>query len=139
MSRLAEELAQLEKLTPTLVREQWKTLFRRDVPPHSIHLLRRQIASKLQEREQGGLSRSTVRQLERIDQGKADCAAKRALAVGTRLVRDWNGRRIEVLVLEEGYRFEGRHFRSLSQIARHVTGAHWSGPRFFGLNDPRPS
>jgi hypothetical protein len=53
--------------------------------------------------------------------------------VGTRLVREWNGRTITVEVSDSGFVHAGRSWRSLSEIARHVTGAHWSGPRFFGL------
>jgi hypothetical protein len=52
---------------------------------------------------------------------------------GTRLVREWNGQTITVEVLEKGFSFADKTWRSLSEIARHVTGAHWSGPRFFGL------
>ncbi len=55
------------------------------------------------------------------------------LKAGTRLVRSWNGRTIEVLVSEHGYTWEDRSYRSLSHIAREVTGTAWSGPRFFGL------
>jgi hypothetical protein len=59
------------------------------------------------------------------------------LAPGTRLVREWNERTIKVTVLDAGYMFDDRHFTSLSQIARHVTGTQWSGPRFFGLRKNR--
>lgn len=55
------------------------------------------------------------------------------IPAGTKLIREWNGRTIEVLVTDQGFEHAGRHYRSLSQIARHITGAHWSGPRFFGL------
>ena len=57
-----------------------------------------------------------------------------ALSPGTRLIREWNGRTIAVEVREDGFVWEDRTYRSLSEIARAVTGAHWSGPRFFGLN-----
>ena len=52
---------------------------------------------------------------------------------GTRLVREWQGETFEITVLEDGFRWQGRHYRSLSRIAREITGARWSGPRFFGL------
>jgi Protein of unknown function (DUF2924) len=55
---------------------------------------------------------------------------------GTCLVREWQGETYEVTVLESGYRWQGETYRSLSRIAREITGAHWSGPRFFGLQDP---
>ena len=60
-------------------------------------------------------------------------APRKQLSPGTRLVRDWNGRSHVVDVLEEGFAFEGRLHKSLTAIARQITGAHWSGPRFFGL------
>ena len=56
-----------------------------------------------------------------------------SLKTGTRLVRSWNGKSYHVLVCDDGFEFEGRHSDSLSHIAREITGAHWSGPRFFGL------
>ena len=56
-----------------------------------------------------------------------------SLKPGTRLVRDWNGRTLNVLVCDEGFELDGRQYGSLTQIAHDVTGARWSGPRFFGL------
>jgi len=58
------------------------------------------------------------------------------MRAGTQLVREWNGRSYQVEVLEEGFRMNGEHFRSLSAIALRITGTNWSGPRFFGLNSP---
>jgi DUF2924 family protein len=55
---------------------------------------------------------------------------------GTRLVRHWRGHAHTVLVREDGFEYEGQHYRSLSVIAQRITGAHWSGPRFFGLTKP---
>ncbi|MEP9387760.1 DUF2924 domain-containing protein [Mesorhizobium sp. KR9-304] len=63
----------------------------------------------------------------------AGAAPRKQLPPGTRLVRDWNGRSHVVDVLEEGFAFEGRFHKSLTAIAHQITGAHWSGPRFFGL------
>ena len=56
-----------------------------------------------------------------------------ALSPGNQLVREWNGRIYRVLVLDDGFELDGRRYRSLSAVARHITGAAWSGPRFFGL------
>ncbi len=79
-----------------------------------------------------------VRELKRVlTQGAGIPAAPqpvtRTLTPGARLIREWQGRTIAVLVTEDGFLFEERAYRSLSQIARLVTGAHWSGPRFFGI------
>jgi len=57
---------------------------------------------------------------------------------GTRLLREWNGKLHAVLVDDDGFLFDDRRFASLSHIAREITGAHWSGPRFFGLKSRRP-
>jgi len=54
---------------------------------------------------------------------------------GTRLVREWHGQTYEVIITDKGYRWQGQHYRSLTGIAREITGANWSGPRFFGLNE----
>ena len=62
-----------------------------------------------------------------------DVVASPHLRPGTRLVREWNGRTHVVDVSEDGFAFDGKTYRSLSAIAKRITGAHWSGPRFFGL------
>ena len=65
--------------------------------------------------------------------GAAPVAVPRKLTPGTRLVRDWHGTGHTVTVLEKGFAYEGREWRSLSAIAKAITGAHWNGPKFFGL------
>jgi hypothetical protein len=94
------------------------------------------LAQRLQERRHGGLPALVLRELARIAEQGADSEVKprRAkLTPGTRLIREWNGLTISVDVTEEGFAYDNRTWRSLSEIARYVTGAHWSGPRFFGL------
>lgn len=138
MSDLNNKLAKLHAMSAAQTRSEWHRLFRRDVPKHSPHLLKRSIAWKLQAGIEGNLSPSIRRTLDRLAQtsnGDQNASAEtyNDLSVGTKLIREWRGRTIEVLVTEKGFEHAGRHYRSLSQIARHVTGAHWSGPRFFGL------
>lgn len=99
-------------------------------------LLRRLLAQRLQERRHRALPALVTRELTRISAGKRDIGPLRRLVEltpGTMLVRECNGQTITVEVLEEGFAYAGRTWNSLSEIARHVTGAHWSGPRFFGL------
>lgn len=101
--------------------------------------MRRAIAHDIQERVHGGLAPNVARELDRIAKRLArdgTCGADRTLKPGTRLVREWHGRTHHVLVLDQGFQFEDRAYRSLSQIAQAITGAKWSGPRFFGLNQP---
>lgn len=69
--------------------------------------------------------------------GEISAVTAPTLSPGTRLLREWKGRTIEVTIVENGYLFEERLYTSLSQIAEHVTGTHWSGPRFFGLKNRR--
>ena len=136
MSRLDDELAALASLSPEQLREKWSTMEGGAPPSVPPALLRRLVAQRLQERRHGALPALVARELSRVatDGPSADPARPRVeLTPGTRLVREWNGQTITVEVLEKGFSFANKTWRSLSEIARHVTGAHWSGPRFFGL------
>lgn len=137
MKRLAMKLARLSDMSVAELKEAWTGLSNDQVPSLPVPLLRRLVAQRMQEKRHGGLPRPAERELERVATGAAPAAPVRRsapLSPGTRLVRDWNGRTIIVEVEEDGsYLWEGRSYRSLSLIAREVTGAHWSGPRFFGL------
>ena len=79
----------------------------------------------------GGLSVKTERRLKQIASGRVPPAAAKP---GSHLIREWNGRTYQVEVIEGRYVMDGKAWRSLSAIARHITGAHWSGPRFFGVS-----
>lgn len=115
-----------------LLRE-WRKTF--NTPPaHGMSrpFLRRFIAFETQARHFGGLPKQTKKvlaQSEAVTKPKSD-----RLAPGGRLIREWNGVTHTVEVTDDGFLWDGEHFRSLSAIARTITGAHWSGPRFFGLN-----
>lgn len=132
-----DQFDRLAKMKPAELRCLWREVYRSVVPEIGPDLLRRGIAYRLQERGQGSLSRSTRREIERQIKrlGKDDGASvsSPSLKPGTRLVRSWRGRMHQVLVLEDGFEFDGRRYGSLTQIASDITGAHWSGPRFFGL------
>jgi hypothetical protein len=137
MSALKTKLASLQVMTPSQLRAEWREQLRTVTPDIGPDLLRRGIAYRIQERRFGKLSSSTRRELDRIAakliDGSKFVSGPAKLKVGTRLIRSWHGKVHQVLVLENGYEHEGRRYRSLSQIARAITGAHWSGPRFFGL------
>ncbi len=136
MSRLDHDLAALPGMSSTQLRERWKLMEEGRAPCVPISLLRPLLAQRLQERRHGTLPALVARELLRVASAGTDAAAHRRrieLTPGTRLVRDWNGKTISVDVLVDGFAFGNRTWRSLSEIARHVTGAHWSGPRFFGL------
>lgn len=135
MVRLDKELAALATLSPAQLRERWTAVCEGSAPAVPDSLLRRGIAHALQESALGGLSAVTRRTLEAVAKNGAVAAEDLPIRLkpGTRLMRQWNGRMHSVLVTDEGYQFDGRTWASLSAIAERITGAHWSGPRFFGL------
>lgn len=135
-AKLAADLARLEMLAPAELRGAWRAQEGADAPNVATALLRRMLGQLLQERRLGGMPALVVRELERTARGWPVPLVKPGatkLTPGARLIREWQGRTIAVLVTEDGFLWEERAYRSLSQIAREVTGAHWSGPRFFGL------
>jgi hypothetical protein len=84
-------------------------------------------------RRSGGIPPDLKRALKSVAGGKSVCAPAPAIRFGTQLIREWNGRRYQVDVIENGFVLNGQRFKSLSAIALHITGTGWSGPRFFGL------
>ena len=137
MRRLDEQLAALATMSPVLLRAEWLRVYKAPAPDLTTDLLRRGIAHRLQEKVHGGLAPATVRDIDRLYRqyartGAVAPAAHVKIKPGTRLVRDWGDASHHVLVLEDGYLYQDRRY-SLSRIAEEVTGARWSGPRFFGL------
>jgi hypothetical protein len=133
------ELVRLPKLPIVDLRNRYRELFRIE-PPKAFgpDLLRRSIAHRIQERTYGGLSRQHQRlldQLVRAAQAKPNGRLElpRRIKPGSELVRTWNRRSYRVVVLENGFAWEGRTYSSLSEIALEITGTKWNGPRFFGL------
>ncbi len=137
---LHQQLARLEDLTIFELRGEWRRHLRMAPPMRlSRDLLLRGIAYRLQEKALGGLSKSCLRRLSVAPAGPGESTSRKpnkaaSLKPGTRLVREWHGVTHVVLVHSDGFEWEGRRHRSLSVIARAITGAHWSGPRFFGLS-----
>jgi hypothetical protein len=125
-------------LTAQQLRDEWRRLYRGQPPRLSRDLLIRTIAYRMQELTYGGLSKATQRTLDTLTK---ELKAKGSIAVtpnlslrpGTRLVREWRGRTHTVIVADDGFEYGGKAFPSLTKIAHAITGAHWSGPRFFGL------
>jgi hypothetical protein len=135
---LEEELAALATMSPAQLREKWRQVFREPSPSFTPDLLARGIAYRLQEKVHGGLPAGTRREIERLEKqyvrtGEVVTEACGTTKPGTRLVREWNQIQHQVLIVEDGYLYRDRRYGSLTQIANEITGAHWSGPRFFGL------
>jgi hypothetical protein len=135
---LAAEIASLTKLETDEIRERWKVMSGKP-PSREIGraFLIRAIAYHLQERAYGGLKPATSRLLVRALEGTASGSSRtpqvRRAQVGTILIREWQGTAHRVTMLDDGVSFNGKHYRSLSEVARAITGSRWSGPRFFGL------
>lgn len=140
MTRLEKDLAVLATVSPVQLRERWREHSGAEAPSVPVLLLRRLMAQRLQEKRYGALPLMVVRELERVASAPALASLGGptrkdiALTPGTRLIREWNGRTIAVEVTGDGtFLWNDQSYGSLSEIARVVTGAHWSGPRFFGL------
>lgn len=126
--------AELSELDRSGLRVAWVEAFG-EAPPHflSMIFMRKALIWDAQCRKFGGLTPDLKRALKAAAGGKSVRGPAPALRSGTQLVREWNGRRYQVEVAEEGYLMNGERFKSLSAIALHITGTSWSGPRFFGL------
>lgn len=138
MHKLGQKIEALGRMTPAELRSVWRDTFKQVAPDVSPDLIGRAIAYRWQERLHGGLPASVTRDIARLTRvlvrtGTLEATGEINFKPGTRLVRDWNGRTLNVLVCDQGFEFDGRQYGSLTQIAHAVTGAHWSGPRFFGL------
>ena len=138
-AHLELEIAHLRGLDLDGLRARWRTLFGRRAPAHlPKHLLLRILAYRVQADALGDLDPATVRILERYagPSGPAPALGPR-LTPGTLLVRQWAGQQHRVTVLDEGFGWRDQTYRSLSEVARAITGTRWNGPRFFGLREER--
>jgi hypothetical protein len=145
------EIARLRDLDLAGLRARWRTTFRRTAADHlPRHLLFRVLAYRLQAERFGHLDKDTQRFLDRVASGARDGGeiktmdghpSRNGLQPGTILNREWNGALQQVMVLDQGFAWNGTTYRSLTEVAFAITGTRWSGPRFFGLRDrpKRPS
>jgi hypothetical protein len=133
----------LEALTTADLQIEWRRLYRATPPTRlSRDLLIRGVAYRVQEQAHGGLSLGTKRRLHTLSEGaeqrgRSPAAPAIVLKSGTKLVREWHGYAHTVRVLDDGFEYESERYRSLTQIARRITGVHWSGPLFFGISERR--
>lgn len=140
-------LARLSALKHMSVRElkdEWQKLFGEAAPNNSRIFLEIRLGYRIQELTYGGPDRETRRMLdlladevEGLSHRKSQIADPRNPVVGTRLVREWDGKAHTVTVLKDGFEWQGRKLKSLSAIAREITGTRWNGYRFFGLREIR--
>ena len=138
-----EALTRLPTLDIGELRQQWRGLYKTQAPANlSRELLLRAVAYRMQEVALGGLRPVRQRQLRQMAQqfnriGASNTPPRPELKSGTRLVREWQGRTYDVLVLDDGFSWQGTSYRSLSALAGRITGTAWSGPLFFGLKPNR--
>lgn len=135
---IERELDRIRSLELEGLRDEWRRLHRSEPPKISRDLLVLALGYRLQEIKYGGLSKSTRRKLQTMAKalrtlGRVGPAPSLSLKPGARLIREWRGRTHSVTVTEDGFEYAGASYPSLTKIAKKITGAHWSGPRFFGL------
>jgi hypothetical protein len=136
---IAKQLETLPRLSATVLRALWHKHYGPLAPPPIRKgLLVRALAYRIQEKTHGALSRTTRHRLRKLVGETNDGITLTILdtpriKLGTRLIRQWQGKTHEVTVVETGYTYRGRRYASLSEIARLITGSRWSGPLFFGL------
>ena len=131
MTPLEQKLAALTTMSSAQLRDQWRTLVGSPLPRISPSLMRLALAWEIQARASVGLARTTSQTLDQLGRGQT---RTQAATPGMRLVREWQGRVHVVTVGEDQViRWDEREWRSLSEVARAITGTRWSGPAFFGL------
>ena len=138
------QVAALRSMPAPELRKQWQKLFDTPPPRYNRRFLESRLAYRIQELAYGGLKPETVRRLEQLgeqlDGGNITVRRQRAddrPIAGTRLIREYQGIEHCVTVLQDGYEWQGRPYKSLSAVARAITGTRWNGPRFFGLKNRR--
>jgi hypothetical protein len=131
------------KATPTPdLKQQWRDLFDSEPPPYNRRYLESRLSYRIQELTYGGLKPETVKRLEALARGveETNAVMRRMRAdqkpiAGTRLIREWQGVEHVVTVRDDGYEYRGAPYKSLSSIARAITGTRWNGWVFFGLKN----
>lgn len=146
MTSILKQLAEIQQLPTSELKERWRELYETEPPAGSRSYLVKRICYRVQELHYGGVSDATRAHLRKHleDVGLANegtdpahTAQRRAKngqpVAGTRFTREWHGERHEVTVVDGGFEYAGRPYRSLSAVAKAITGSHWNGPLFFGI------
>ena len=140
---LEAQVEAIEAMPVSKRRTEWQGRFGTSAPPAmGSGLLARALAYEVQAKAMGRLSKSELKRLRQIHKderarGDPRCRDADQLRPGTWLSSTWHGEAHQVIVLENGFEYRGERYGSLTAIAQRITGAGWSGPRFFGLNSPR--
>ena len=144
LDSIPARLATLKTISTPDLKHQWRELFDSEPPPFNRRYLESRLAYRIQELAYGGLKPETVKRLEALgeqldggDRKKSRIRADLKPIVGTRLIREWQGVEHLVTVTADGFDWQGRPYKSLSAIARAITGTRWNGWVFFGLKNHR--
>lgn len=138
---VVSQIDALQRLTMAQLRERWSDLFGNEPPRAGRAYLLRRLAYRIQELRFGGLSAEVRQELAKARHSQTERpgpSQKTGLQPGTRLLRDWHDERYEVVVQQSGFLYNGQMYKSLSGVARAITGSNWDGYRFFGLKNARP-
>lgn len=135
-------LAALKDMTVRELKAEWGKLFSSEAPNNSRPFLEQRLAYRIQELTWGGPSKPVRQLLDALaDEVEGKKVRKSVISdprnpvIGTRLVREWDGAEHVITVLKDGFDWQGRRYKSLSAVARNITGTRWNGYRFFGLRD----
>jgi len=148
--QVLRQIAELQRLPMAELSERWRVLMGGEPLPYNKAFLLKRLTYRIQELTYGGLPMTVFQEMDRaladagydtLGETRMEIPANRAgtrqkpgfPVIGTRLVREWQGQCHEVLVTHHGFEFEGRPYKSLTAIAKAITGTHWNGPNFFGL------
>jgi hypothetical protein len=137
------QLAALKTAPVADLKQKWRDLFDREPPPYNRRFLESRLAYRIQELTYGGLSEETIERLDAIadelegKRGRKTSGLKNRPIAGTRLIREWNGVEHCVTVRNSDFEYRGLPFKSLSAVAKHITGTQWNGLVFFGLKNTR--
>jgi len=137
------QLAALKTAPAADLKQKWRNLFDREPPPYNRRFLESRLAYRIQELAYGGLSEETIERLEAIageiegKRGRQRSPLVHRPIAGTRLIREWRGAEHCVTVRNSDFEYQGRPYKSLSAVAKHITGTQWNGLVFFGLKNTR--
>lgn len=144
MTNILEQLSLLRTMTMPDLKRRWRELFGTEPPPYNRNYLETRLSYRVQELALGGLSRDTVKRLDALadaldpgNPGKRSLQVDRKPVAGTRLIREWRGVEHCVTVTLDGYEYQGRPYKTLSPIARAISGTPWNGWTFFGLKNAK--
>ena len=137
------QIGALKSMDAKALKGRWRELFDTEPPPYNRRFLESRLAYRIQELAFGGLKPATVERLAALARQVGGKAASRPRVAqerpitGTRLLREWQGVEHSVTVRDDGFEYQGRPYKSLSAIARLITGTRWNGWIFFGLKNQR--